>query len=286
MSNNERLTAAQQFTRELHQWRKELPPHLGTVRPSSLIPCFRRQATALKMAYCHAIMHANRPFLLDHAGDHENMKPALKECVSECISAAKIALETVDHLFYNEALFFHSLWWTPYVTFCALAVVYVWEIQQKTSGKVDYEDPQLFALAERCHCHLAKAVSHESASKRYSIIIEELRLEARQDMAPAGVRAQGTEQCQQDALQHESTNEAESDAMATNFGSMFDDQSDSSFPGLFNPLSQWQATDWLDLDSSVSFLGFIAAAFSADLLKGVQLLLGARGITHPMIASP
>lgn len=246
MSNNERLTSAQHFTRELHQWRRELPPHLGTVRPSSLIPCFRRQATALKLAYCHAIMHANRPFLLDHAGDHE--KPALKECVSECISAAKIALETVDHLFYNEALFFHSLWWTPYVTFCALAVVYVWEIQQKTSGKIDYEDPQLFALAERCHCHLAKAVSHESASKRYSIIIEELRLEARQDMAPAP---------QQDAVPHESTTETESDTMATNFGSMFDDQSDSSFPGLFNPLSQWQATDWLDLDSSVSYLVLI-----------------------------
>ena len=180
MSNNERLAAAQRYTHQLHEWRRDLPPHLGAVRPSSLIPSFSRQATALKLAYCHAIMHANRPFLLDYAGELD--RPALRECVEECISAARIALETVDRVFCNEQLFFHALWWTPYVTFCALAVVYVWEIQQKTNAKTDYEDPVLFALAEKCQCHLAKAISSESASRRYSIIIEELRLEARQQI--------------------------------------------------------------------------------------------------------
>lgn len=268
MSNNERLVSAQRFTRLLHEWREQLPPHLGTVRISSLIPCFGRQATALKLAYCHAIMHANRPFLLDFAGELEEQ--ALSQCVKECVGAARMALETVDRVFCNEKLFFHALWWTPYVTFCALAVVYVWEIQQKTTGKSDYDDPLLFALAEKCQGYLAEAISGESTSKRYSIIIEELRLEARQGLAHSSMRGLEGYQNQQLAPGTEGSNETDSEAMGFSFGSVFDEQSGSHSPTMFNPLSQWQATDWLDLDSSVSNLG---KEFAEDVLTMTRHLV-------------
>ncbi|CAM1506071.1 Fc.00g057120.m01.CDS01 [Cosmosporella sp. VM-42] len=262
MANDERLAAAQSFARQLHEWRKALPPHLGTVRPSSLIPCFNRQSTALKLAYCHAIMHANRPFLLDHAAELE--QPAMSDCVAQCISAAKMALQTVDRMFTNETLLFHALWWTPYVTFCALAVVYVWEIEQKTNGRLDYEDPSLFALAEQCQSHLAKAISSESASKRYSIIIEELRLEARHNVVQPSIRVQPAEEYQNGSIEPSNGTDLEVETMAAGLGAIFDEQSDSSSQFASNPLSQWQATDWLDLDSS-------AFGFFSDLEGSIML---------------
>ncbi|GKU22379.1 unnamed protein product [Fusarium langsethiae] len=153
MPAEERLAAAQGFIQQLHEWRQALPHHIGTVRPSSLIPTFSRQATALKLAYCHAVMHTTRPFLLDHSDD---CSPALRACVTQCIGAAKLALEIVDGMFSEKSVLFHALWWMPYVTFCALAVVYVWDIQQRSNETADPGNAALFDLAEKCQNHLAR----------------------------------------------------------------------------------------------------------------------------------
>lgn len=263
MRTEERLASAQSFTEKLHEWRQALPPHLGTVRPSSLIPAFSRQVTALKLAYCHAIMHTTRPFLLDHS---ENASPALEACVTECIGAAKLALEIVDRMFSEATTVIHFLWWMPYVTFCALAVVYVWEIQQKSGISVSNDNVSLFALAERCQSHLAKAMSSDSASRRYSIIIEELRQEARHSPSQSSMRAV---QSQQESLMTSGDDEHGSSSMLDNeLGSMFGDQGESttSFQSMLNALSQWQPTDWLDLDSSVS-VSLIVSATIANLAK-------------------
>ncbi|KAI3574964.1 fungal-specific transcription factor domain-containing protein [Fusarium oxysporum f. sp. albedinis] len=245
MPPEERLAAAQGFIQQLHEWRQALPPHLGTVRPSSLIPIFSRQATALKLAYCHAVMHTTRPFLLDHS---EDCSPALQACVTQCISAAKLALEIVDGMFSEKSVLFHALWWMPYVTFCALAVVYVWDIQQRSNTTADPGNALLFDLAEKCQNHLARTIAAESASRRYSIIIEELRQEARQGPQHAA-RPSQTIQCQQESL---ISSEHESGTSIDELGSMFDDQDETSsgLQSIMNPLSQWQPTDWLDLDSS------------------------------------
>ncbi|KAM0553296.1 hypothetical protein ACHAPJ_007309 [Fusarium lateritium] len=242
MPSEKRLAAAQGFTQQLDEWRQALPPHLGTVRPSSLIPAFSRQATALKLAYCHAVMHTTRPFLLDHS-DHSN--PALQVCVTQCLNAAKLALEIVDSMFSEKSVLFHALWWMPYVTFCALAVVYVWDIQQRSNTAADPNNSSLFTLAERCQNHLARTISAESASRRYSIIIEELRKEARQ--GPQHVTR--SDQYQQESLV---SSEHESRTGLDDLESMFEvqDESSSGIQSILNPLSQWQPTDWLDLDSS------------------------------------
>ncbi|KAF5667172.1 C6 transcription factor [Fusarium heterosporum] len=246
MPSEERLAAAQGFIQQLHEWRQALPPHLGTVRPSSLIPIFSRQATALKLAYCHAVMHTTRPFLLDHSDD---CSPSLKACVTQCIGAAKLALEIVDGMFSEKSVLFHALWWMPYVTFCALAVVYVWDIQQRSNETANHGDTSLFDLAEKCQNHLARTIAAESASRRYSIIIEELRQEAIQGPQHAS-RPSQMMHCQQDSML---TNMHESETSIEELGTMFEDQdgSSSGLSSIMNPLSQWQPTDWLDLDSSV-----------------------------------
>lgn len=87
MRKQKRMAAAKEFVAKLEAWRKELPPHLGTIRPQSLIPAFRRQAVALRLAYCHAIMHANRPFLMGN--DEESDTASIDESVSDCIKAAR-----------------------------------------------------------------------------------------------------------------------------------------------------------------------------------------------------
>ncbi|RFN48391.1 hypothetical protein FIE12Z_7351 [Fusarium flagelliforme] len=252
MRSEERLAAAQGFIQQLQEWRQALPPQFGSVRPSSLIPIFSRQSTALKLAYCHAVMHTTRPFLLDHS---DNCTPALQDCVTQCIGAAKLALETVDGMFSERSVLFHALWWMPYVTFCALAVVYVWDIQQRSNESADSSNTLLFDLAEKCQNHLARTISAESASRRYSIIIEELRQEARQGPQHAS-RPSHMITCHDESLL---TSDHESGTSIDALGSMFEDHESSSsgLMSIMNPLSQWQPTDWLDLDSSVCTMSIV-----------------------------
>jgi hypothetical protein len=194
-------------------------------------------------------MHANRPFLLEYSSETE--QTALGECVAECLGAAKIALTSINRMFPDGQVLFYALWWTPYVTFCALAVVYIWEIKQKASGMSETEDPLLFRLAEQCQTHLATALGLESASRRYSIIIEELRLEAKYSSSQNPDRLSVPSQLQHDSEILGNGGGAEAlGAVTDHLASIFEDQVETGL----NPLSQWQATDWLDLDSSVSSL--------------------------------
>lgn len=270
MRSEERLAAAQGFLKQLQEWKLALPPHFGTVKPSSLIPIFSRQSMALKLAYCHAVMHTTRPFLLDHS---DNCSPAMRECVTQCISAAKLALEIVDAMFSERSVLFHALWWMPYVTFCALAVVYVWDIQQRSVESADSDNALLFDLAERCQNHLAKTISVESASRRYSIIIEELRQEARLGPQHAS-RPFLTGDCHGGSML---SSDHESGTALDELGSMFEDHESatSSFMSSLNPLSQWQPADWLDLDSSVCSGNFLQLAAKAND-TGVYILFPAR----------
>ncbi|EFQ33768.1 fungal specific transcription factor domain-containing protein [Colletotrichum graminicola M1.001] len=253
---HDRLMAAHEYGQALHRWRKSLPHHLGTVRPMSLIPSFRRQNTALKLAYCHAIMHANRPFLLGMGASQSKQGSALEDSVDECINAAKVALETVDGMA-SDGTLFHAFWWTPYVTFCALAVVYVWEIQR---GRKDGENG-LFELADRCQNHLTEATAAESPGRRYSVILEELRQEAKyHSNVPVGRdqrhateqtdRGGGAQSVQMDDDNNNdnNNNSARHPAPPADMGEVFQQQ---GFESMTNLLSGWETTDWLDLDSSV-----------------------------------
>lgn len=251
MLTTDRLACAQSFILQLHDWQAALPPHLGAVRPSSLVPIFCRQATALKLAYCHAIMHTTRPFLLDHS---EEPSPEMRACVKECIGAAKLALLTVDQLYSERAASVHALWWMPYVTFCALAVTYVWEIQQQTNNSRNDKDASLFSLAERCQNHLAETTLSNSASRRYSIIIEELRQEAAHSTSQAFIQSQTESHSEEETAGGNIGTQQPTSLINNNTGPVFNNQEVSSyiFQYLHNPPSQWQPNDWLNLDSSVS----------------------------------
>ncbi|KAF7716715.1 Fungal Zn(2)-Cys(6) binuclear cluster domain-containing protein [Penicillium ucsense] len=243
MSNYDRLAAAHRFARELHEWRTSLPAHLGTVKPSTLVPAFRRQAIALQLAYSHALIHTNRPFLLSDAAP---------ENVSECISATRASLELVNRMAGDSTLF-HSFWWTHYVIFCALAVVYVWEIQRvkrPVDGIDDGARDEIFELAEKCRAHLKRASASLAQNRRYSVILDEIRSEA-QRCRLLNEQSSNAMQGSLDTGQTDPTTDGGSLSMrnpnAVESGLHMIGQSNVSF----NMMDSFLISDWQTLDSSV-----------------------------------
>lgn len=258
----DRVAAASRLVGELHEWRANLPPHLGTMKPYTLMPSFRRQSSALNLAYHHAVIHANRPFLLGEGSGPNSDTPEVKNRVTECISAAKAILELVNNMA-NDTNLFHSFWWTHYVTFCALAVVYVWEIQ-RSSNKRNFEgawdNPSyagLLDLAERCRSHLLRASSAASPSRRYGIILEELRKEAQHQAVQHSSPSYPPQPQVSGSVRNSNNNSLDSGLSFSDIPETMPDYiapsgAEGGFLGAVpSMLNSWQPTDWLDLDSSV-----------------------------------
>jgi hypothetical protein len=257
--DDERLAASHRLGAELRQWRSSLPPFLGAINPSSLIPSFRRQAMALRMSYSHAVMLAHRPFLLKNTVRHsDDLRQLARESIAECIKAAQSVLEVVDRMA-REGRLFHAFWWTHYVCFCALVIVYVWTIQESNNNPTVAERRKILDQAERCLNHLAQATATNSPSRKYSIILQELRAEAKRKTAKAmqesshvismSAIAAGTDTVQVpiETVQGEEMHDVNVSQL---WQPLFGSPVDTTTPGLQNFLDDWQTTDWLDLDSS------------------------------------
>ena len=255
-SEAERVAAASRLIQQANDWRASLPVHLGSIRPSMLIPTYRRQATVLKLAYSHAIMHASRLFIL---GNNNNTSARSADAlhqphVDECIAAAKSVLEAVDYMT-REGPIFHAFWWTHYVTFCALVVVYVWEIQQRRVNRPSAGDAEmrsrLMELAEKCQQHLAQATATNSPSRRYAVILEEFRAAATsQPSKPDGepVVSRLPHHTQQNETLGQEHLGLSAEDVNHGPGNLDHQEHLHLDPHL---LDEWQTTDWLDLDSSV-----------------------------------
>ncbi|KAH6866754.1 fungal-specific transcription factor domain-containing protein [Alternaria rosae] len=247
-----RLAASHRLGAELRQWKASLPPFLGAVNPSSLIPTFRRQATALRLSYCHAVILAHRPFLLKNARrSNVEMTSLAQDSLTECIAAARSVLEAVDRMA-REGRLFHAFWWTHYVCFCALVVVYVWAIQQSTHNTASAEDPRgILDQAESCLQHLAQATASNSPSRRYSIILQELRTEAKRKTAiPHREQVLASSATANGGVPPPLDGDVIQEPDLQNWQPLFGSPMDMTTPGLQNFLDDWQTTDWLDLDAS------------------------------------
>ncbi|PYH44176.1 Zn(II)2Cys6 transcription factor [Aspergillus saccharolyticus JOP 1030-1] len=177
---------------KLEEWKAATPPLFNSVRATSLIPPLCRQSQVLQLAYSHAVIHTTRSFLLNDFTDLNRMPQiphsSVTHYVLKCIAAAEQAMELVDSLAQQRVLI-QSFWFTHYMCFWAIIVVYIYTIQQhrlSTTFRVSchgIEDVSrlysLFSLAESCQQHLAEATRRNSPSRRYSIILEELRREVR-----------------------------------------------------------------------------------------------------------
>lgn len=184
------LETAVRLTRELEHWKESVPPLFNSVRPSSLIPPLCRQSQVLQLAYSHAMIHVTRSFLLNDFTDlsrrPRNPHPMVSTHVQKCIGAAEDIMTLVEGLA-QQTLFIQSFWFTHYVCFCAILVVYIHIIQQHRQSAAPSPSVgspaetsrlhTLLSLAETCQQHLAEATRKNCPSRRYSIILEELRQE-------------------------------------------------------------------------------------------------------------
>jgi hypothetical protein len=187
--------AAIELVAELQEWKKSLHPLFSSVQASSLIQPLCRQSNVLQLAYGHAMIHATRLFILNDFTDlsRRPLMPLdlVATHVRNCIDAAKDIMQRVDAMAGRGSML-ESFWFTHYICFCAILVVYIYTIQQHQSSQNPAspslsssgdEGQDLFSLAETCQVHLAKATRKNCPSRRYGIILEELRLDVHRQLA-------------------------------------------------------------------------------------------------------
>lgn len=150
------------------------------------------------------MIHVTRSFLLNDFTDLSRRPkvphPMVSSHVQKCIQAAEDIMTITDGLAHQGVLI-QSFWFTHYVCFCAVLVIYIHTIQQhrkslsgprasvSSVGSPHDSDKlrQLFYLAESCQQHLAEATRKNCPSRRYGIILEELRQEVHRQIGSNGV---------------------------------------------------------------------------------------------------
>ncbi|EON62512.1 hypothetical protein W97_01735 [Coniosporium apollinis CBS 100218] len=170
----------------LEQWKTRLPPFLsGAIRPSSLIPILRRQSTVLTLAYAHAVMLVNRPLLLSNFSKPRRggvtQSPLFQHGIELCVEAAQDVAHMVLQ-FVEEQQMFEAFWYTQYIAFNALSIIYLYIIQCHRHRTLSDSQTKILNLAETCQQHLAEATRTNAPSLRYAIILEELRLEVHRQL--------------------------------------------------------------------------------------------------------
>jgi hypothetical protein len=186
------MVAAERWTAELKAWRESLPAFLNSdkVDPAMLIPIFQRQSTVLKLAYAHALILANRQSLLSNFAElsrRQNPPPRdIAGSLKECIDAAVLVVDTVNN-FIEERRMSKAFWFTHYISFCAIATLYVYTIQRSlfsasanvrgSSDLMDETHLQHFQAAEKCQRGIVETTAKNSPFRRYNIILGELQRE-------------------------------------------------------------------------------------------------------------
>ncbi|KAL5375296.1 hypothetical protein DPSP01_011306 [Paraphaeosphaeria sporulosa] len=228
-----RLSLAQKYTTDLTAWRQSNAHFLDTNNlPSSLlIPIYQRQRNVLNLAYYHAVLLVHRPFLLSNfanlthfeqtaaqrggglVGDaHPAIELTCKENLKHCLDAAMGIVRVVDDI--AESQIFRAFWFTQYYAFCAVVVLYIYRIQQGIVEPGQCEG--YYAAGLRCQGVLSSISEADCLSKRYVLVLEELRIEAAKVRGPA---KQQQQQQQQQAQAQSATTPASATATSPAVGS-------------------------------------------------------------------
>ncbi|CAG8207861.1 unnamed protein product [Penicillium salamii] len=194
ISNKDQIDTIRVFCGRVAEWQAELPPFLsGIIQPGSLIPGLRRQLTVLQLARYHALIFITRPLLL------RNYSQVWPECeasyqyyLSTCLTAARDAIELIL-AFVQEKQLFPSFWYSQYIAFNALSIIYLYLIQvqrgrispanlrfvHNQDGPFDLQldKSTLYKLCETTQAHLADATVRNAPAWKYSAILQGLRRE-------------------------------------------------------------------------------------------------------------
>ncbi|CAI7658150.1 unnamed protein product [Penicillium manginii] len=192
LEKEQELILIESLVGKIKQWQSDLPPLLGDwVCPSSLISIFQRQLTVIRLARFHALMFVTRPLLLrDYSQETDALGDSAHVYLRSCISNARDTLELVLELA-KDRLLYPAFWYTQYIAFNALSIVYIYLIHTKR-GRIphswlyanadlephDIDQNSLYKLAEETQYHLGQATERNSLAWRYNIVLEALRSDA------------------------------------------------------------------------------------------------------------
>ncbi|KAL4948871.1 fungal-specific transcription factor domain-containing protein [Aspergillus filifer] len=173
------------------EWHAGLPPLLsGNIHPSSLVPVFQRQLTVLQLARFHLLMFITRPLLLRNYGQTwPDCEVGYVHHLGTCLTAARDATEIIL-TFVRENQLFHAFWYSQYIAFNALSILYIYLIQvrrgrippvgnnfSQSSDMTSLDEETLYHLCETAQYHLADATVRNAPSWKYSAILQGLRRE-------------------------------------------------------------------------------------------------------------
>lgn len=198
ISATRQAAAVQEISQELGDWRAELSRFLDVdiVSTSLFLPIFQRQRNVLNMTYWHAIILTHRPYILRSYAHHSQPNQKDANCLhhdqnlKKCLDAAMMTVNTISEITESRQLF-RAFWVclsipllnhangiqnTAYFAFGATIMLYIYVIQECASSPEIYSD--YFAAASRCQSHISAIAEKGSLSERYSLVLEELRVEA------------------------------------------------------------------------------------------------------------
>ncbi|CAG8895318.1 unnamed protein product [Penicillium egyptiacum] len=193
VSTKEQIDIIRDLCGRIAEWHAELPVFLsGVVHPDSLMPGMRRQLTVLQLARYHALAFITRPLLLrNYAHIWPECEASFQYYLSTCLTAARDAIELIL-TFAQEKQLFSSFWYSQYIAFNALSIIYLYLIQVQR-GRISpvnirfdqsmnvlfasspLDESTLYRLYERAQAHLADATARNAPPWRYSVILQGLR---------------------------------------------------------------------------------------------------------------
>ncbi|KAF2793308.1 hypothetical protein K505DRAFT_325558 [Melanomma pulvis-pyrius CBS 109.77] len=186
-----RIEFAAKYSKDLGEWRANLARFLDAdvIDSSLLVPIYQRQRNVLNLAYYHSILLIQRPFLLTNFANLANINKNSDQTtnidtsqnIEDCLDAAMRIVGIVDDMFKRGGMF-SAFWFSQYYGFCAVVVLYIARIQQHllTPGQCK----GYFDAGQKCQAQLSTISVTDCLSKRYCLVLEELRLEAARQTRP------------------------------------------------------------------------------------------------------
>ncbi|CRG87099.1 Sugar transporter STL1 [Talaromyces islandicus] len=185
ISATRRMSAVEEISRDLRNWRAELARFLDVDKFSTsfLIPLFQRQRNVLNLTYWHAVILSHRPFVLGslarlsqrNKGGVRYEDARTEDTLKECLDAAMNTVNTINEITENRQ-FYRAFWVTTYFGFNATIMLYIYVIQECASPSDVYSS--YLSAATRCQAHISAIAEKGSLSERYCLVLEELRVEA------------------------------------------------------------------------------------------------------------
>ncbi|KAK4185813.1 fungal-specific transcription factor domain-containing protein [Podospora australis] len=184
-----RLDCALRIGKEIDECKSKLPFLMSNLKPSMLHTIFRRQATLLRLAHCHAKILVYRPFITASYPPEGEKKDLTDSAIKSCVEAARLALNACVGLAREQdkrdKSHFHAIVYAHHVGFVAACVIFMLphiRSRQRLFGGPNFRgyekaDPKLVEQAEKCITALAVETNRYSPGRRWAIVLEELRAE-------------------------------------------------------------------------------------------------------------